>query len=277
MEAFRYVFSLMFLPKGYPHSVSKDYMSFQLYDTMQGFVGYVQGQLLVLCYLTALGIGNQEASVMSAMYVWIFKDTTGVMVGLCSGVPFITSIFAIKTTIPFWKMVAEVIRMCTGILDIYASLQSSYTFLVLSCISTAFNTVAGIMEQQTRATLMSHFAIHNNFADCAAKESNQDRGVKVFGIPLAFFWLQKIQANKSYLFLGYAFLALSKVMFTYLAVRSLNFQEGKAISKMSKKETPPGNTDNTLRERDVSVRDRSRSKSRGSRYRERGSKRASVR
>ena len=252
----------MFLPEGYPHSVSKDYMSFQMYDTMQGFVGYVQGQLLVLCYLTALGIGNQEASVMSAMYVWIFKDTTGVLVGLCSGIPFITSIFALRTTIPFWKMVAEVIRMCTGVLDIYASLQPSYTFLILSCVSTAFNTVAGIMEQQTRATLMSHFAIQNNFADCAAKESNQDRGVKVFGIPLAFFWLQKIQANKSYLLLGYIFLALSKVVLTYLAVGSLDLHKETATCEKQ-----------PTREKEESVRGRSRSKNRGSGngdYRNRG-------
>ena len=285
MEVIRSTFVMMFLPKGYPDSVSQDYIYFQLFDTLQGFVGYVQGQLLVLCYLTALGIGNQEATVMSAMSVWIFKDTTGVLVGLCSGLPQVTSIFAQHSTIPFWKMVAELIRAFTGFLDIYASLQSSSVFLFLSCISTAFNTVAGVIEQQTRATLMSHFAIQNNFADCAAKESNQDRGVKVFGIPLAFLWLLTIQANEGYLFMGYIFLAISKVMFTYLAVNSLSIQS--EISNPKRSSSHHVNeqyTDNkivsTLRKRKSSRAgsgSRSRSKENGSNRRRSSSTREKER
>ena len=94
------------------------------------------------------------------------------------GTPFFTTKFSKKKDIPVWKMIAEIIRACTGVIDIYASQLDGTKFLVLSMGTTAFNTMASVMEQQARATLMSHFALQNNFADCAAKESNQDRGVK---------------------------------------------------------------------------------------------------
>jgi hypothetical protein len=33
------------------------------------------------------------------------------------------------------------------------------------------------MTSQTRSALVTHFALANNSADCAAKEANQDRGI----------------------------------------------------------------------------------------------------
>ena len=33
------------LPKGYPHSVSKDYLSYQIWDTIQAFASSISGSL----------------------------------------------------------------------------------------------------------------------------------------------------------------------------------------------------------------------------------------
>jgi len=42
---------------------------------------------------------------------------------------------------------------------------------------------------------MTHFAKRGNFADCTAKEGNQDRGVKVFGILIAYVFLSTMYAE----------------------------------------------------------------------------------
>ena len=34
-----------FLPQGYPHSVSKDYLSYQIWDTIQAFASSISGSL----------------------------------------------------------------------------------------------------------------------------------------------------------------------------------------------------------------------------------------
>lgn len=40
------LFAWVFLPEGYPDSVSRDYLQYQLWDTLQGFLQYLRGIIL---------------------------------------------------------------------------------------------------------------------------------------------------------------------------------------------------------------------------------------
>jgi len=44
-------FHWLFLPRGYPQSVSDDYFQYQVWDTLQGFCDYLKGILLTLSFL----------------------------------------------------------------------------------------------------------------------------------------------------------------------------------------------------------------------------------
>ena len=44
----------MFLPEGFPNSVSDDYAAYQLWDTMQGFCSSISGQLSTHAVLTGV-------------------------------------------------------------------------------------------------------------------------------------------------------------------------------------------------------------------------------
>lgn len=61
--------------------------------------------------------------------------------------------------------------------------------MLLSSIIGIVNSTAGVISGQTRNALVTHFATADNIPDCAAKEGNQDRGIKVFGIALALYVL----------------------------------------------------------------------------------------
>lgn len=59
----------LFLPVGYPQSVRPEYMSYQIYDSLQGLCSYLRGVVSTSALLTAAGVGNAEATAMGAAMV----------------------------------------------------------------------------------------------------------------------------------------------------------------------------------------------------------------
>ena len=50
--------SAALLPAGYPHSVTRDYLGFQVYDSLQGLCSYVRGVCSSAAVLAGLGVGS---------------------------------------------------------------------------------------------------------------------------------------------------------------------------------------------------------------------------
>eukprot|EP00978_Attheya_sp_CCMP212_P022941 scaffold69347_cov44-Attheya_sp.AAC.3 len=67
--ASRRVFSDLFLPVGYPSSVGPGYAEYQVYDSIQGLCSYLRGVVATSAVLTAAGVGDAEATAMSAAVV----------------------------------------------------------------------------------------------------------------------------------------------------------------------------------------------------------------
>jgi hypothetical protein len=231
----RGTFSWLFLPQGYPESVSEDYVSYQLWDTLQGFCGYLKSIILTLSFLKGLGVGSADGSLDQAMLVWIVRDTTGVVAGLLAGVPTFTVHFSDRQQLKFWRLVSEAIKAVAGVVEIMAAYHSPpELFMVLACIVVSLNTVAGVMGSQTRSSLVSHFARVNNISDCAAKEGNQDRGVKVFGIPLALILLRSVGDHPSFPICAYSVLVVAQFLLNVLAVRALCLKPAATLKLVAK-------------------------------------------
>ena len=49
----------VFLPEGFPESVSSDYFEYQLWDTLQAFASSVSGSLATAAVLGGLGVGDR--------------------------------------------------------------------------------------------------------------------------------------------------------------------------------------------------------------------------
>ena len=215
-------FSWVFLPAGYPSSVSRDYLSYQIWDTAQGFLGYLKGILLSLSFLRGMGVGQESSSLSRAMQISLVRDSVGVISGLVVGIPPVTNAFSEKASLRTYRVVSEVLRLVAGLLEIYASVYSREYFLHLSCLIVVLNTVATVMATQTRASLVTHFACTDNVSDCAAKEGNQERGIKVFGIPLAVLLLQWLGEDIQNVMNWYAVLVILQLICNILAVRALD-------------------------------------------------------
>lgn len=73
------VFKSVFLPQGYPESVSGDYLQYQFWDTLQAFSSSLSGTLATQASLRGVGVGNQEATVAAATITWLLRDGTGML------------------------------------------------------------------------------------------------------------------------------------------------------------------------------------------------------
>ena len=74
--------SSLFLPVNYPHSVTPDYLSFQLYDTLQASSSYLRGLLCTQAILAGIGVGSTTATPASATLNWITRDGVGMLGGM---------------------------------------------------------------------------------------------------------------------------------------------------------------------------------------------------
>lgn len=61
------------MPQGYPHSVSEDYLAYQIWDTIQAFASSISSSLATKAILTGVGVGDEEATAVAATITWLLK------------------------------------------------------------------------------------------------------------------------------------------------------------------------------------------------------------
>lgn len=76
----RNFFRDVFLPQGYPDSVTDDYLEYQCWDTLQAFCSSLTGTLATEAVMKSVGVGDQSATALAATLTWLLKDGAG-MVG----------------------------------------------------------------------------------------------------------------------------------------------------------------------------------------------------
>ncbi|PKX95697.1 RUS1 family protein [Aspergillus novofumigatus IBT 16806] len=67
----------VFLPSGYPNSVTDDYLPYQIFDSLQAFCSSIAGLLSSRAVLQGVGVGNANASPTSALLLHILQDSSG--------------------------------------------------------------------------------------------------------------------------------------------------------------------------------------------------------
>ncbi|VDP20369.1 unnamed protein product, partial [Onchocerca flexuosa] len=73
------LFRDIFMPRGYPQSVSADYLNYQIWDTIQAFASSMNSALATEAILRGAGVGDKTASAMVAAVAWLLKDGIGMI------------------------------------------------------------------------------------------------------------------------------------------------------------------------------------------------------
>ncbi|XP_066577997.1 RUS family member 1 [Amia ocellicauda] len=211
------VFKSVFLPQGYPESVSEDYIQYQFWDTVQAFSSSLSGTLATQASLRGVGVGDREATVAAATITWILRDGTGMLGRI---------LFAwvkgskLDCDAKKWRLFADVLNDFAMFIEIVApAFPACFTLII--CIAGVFKSLVGVAGGATRAALTVHQARRDNMADVSAKDGSQETLVNMAGLLVSLLLIPVVTDN-SVLTFALFFLFTSLHLFAnYWAVRSV--------------------------------------------------------
>ena len=167
----------------------------------------------VYAVLKALGVGDTEATVISATMTWLLRDGCGM----------VTSILFTYFKAPIldnhpkqWRLVADVLNDISMLIELL--FQSPYVL----CISSAFRAVVGAAGGATRTPIIMHQARRgNNFGDVAAKDGAQETLVNLVGLVLNVMLVPRITQSTLVTWCFFLTFMALHIFFNYRCVRSV--------------------------------------------------------
>lgn len=210
-------FKSVFLPQGYPESVSQDYLQYQLWDTVQAFSSTLSGTLATQASLRGVGVGSQEATVAAATITWLLRDGTGMLGRI---------LFAwlkgnkLDSEAKKWRLFADVLNDIAMFIEIAAPHFPPF-FTLIVCIAGIFKSIVGVAGGATRAALTVHQARRNNMADISAKDGSQETLVNLAGLLVSLALIPLVTDNPSLTFMLFFLFTVLHLFANYKAVRSV--------------------------------------------------------
>ncbi|XP_012495780.1 PREDICTED: RUS1 family protein C16orf58 homolog isoform X2 [Propithecus coquereli] len=183
----------VFLPQGFPDSVSPDYLPYQLWDSVQAFASSLSGSLATQAVLLGIGVGNAKASVSAATATWLVKDSTGMLGRI---------VFAwwkgskLDCNAKQWRLFADILNDVAMFLEIMAPIYP-ICFTMTVCTSNLAKCIVSVAGGATRAALTMHQARRNNMADVSAKDSSQETLVNLAGLLVSLLMLPLVSGCPS--------------------------------------------------------------------------------
>lgn len=171
----------LFLPLGYPQSVGAEYMQYQICDSIQGLCSYLRGVVSTSAVLTAAGVGNAEATAMSAAMTWAMRDGLGMMGGLTFSY-WTSSLY--DAHVKEFRLFADIINDVGLTLDMLAPYTASENVLYITSLAMICKVMCGISAGATKGSITQHFCKKGNMADLNAKEGTQETLVSLLGMLL---------------------------------------------------------------------------------------------
>ncbi|GLH11206.1 Uncharacterized protein GBIM_16033 [Gryllus bimaculatus] len=209
-------FREVFLPQGYPESVSADYLDYQIWDTVQAFCSSICGALTTQAIMKGVGVGDNVATPLGAAVMWIFKDGTG-MVGRI--------VFAwwkgtfLDADCKKWRLFADFLNDIAMGIELFLPYFMEYSMQIL-CLSTSMKAIVGVAGGATRAAITQHQAIRDNMADVSAKDGSQETFVNLTASMLGILILS-LCTEERYSWGLFITITILHLYANYKAVRSL--------------------------------------------------------
>ncbi|KAJ7742156.1 vitamin B6 photo-protection and homoeostasis-domain-containing protein [Mycena maculata] len=228
----------VFLPAGYPASVSPDYLRYQIFNALQAFCSSLAGLLSSRALLEGFGVGKADASATHALLLTVLQDFFSRVTTICAAYVVGPSLSPEAKT---FRLLADVSNDAAIVLDTLSPLFISSALLPLRlpglrvaalCLSGALRALCGIAAGGSKAALTVHFATPTagagDIGDLNAKDSSKETVLALLGMlagSLIVPYLTTPSATYSVLFgLVGLHLALNYLGIRGVVLRSLNRQ-----------------------------------------------------
>ncbi|KAL0336512.1 UNVERIFIED_CONTAM: protein root UVB sensitive 3 [Sesamum radiatum] len=204
--------------QGFPSSVTRDYVPFQVWDSLQGLSTYMRTMLSTQALLSAIGVGDKSATVIGATFHWFLRDLTGML----GGVLFTFYQGAnLDSNAKMWRLVADLMNDLGMLMDLVSPLFPS-AFLFIVCLGSISRAFTGVASGATRAALTQHFALQNNAADISAKEGSQETVATMLGMALGMVLARITMGHSIAIWFCFLSLTIFHMYANYKAVRCLS-------------------------------------------------------
>uniref|UniRef100_A0A8C0GB37 RUS family member 1 n=1 Tax=Chelonoidis abingdonii TaxID=106734 RepID=A0A8C0GB37_CHEAB len=207
----------VFLPQGYPESVSQDYLPYQIWDTVQAFASSITGALATQAVLKGVGVGDQTSTVAAATVTWILKDGTGMLGRI---------LFAwmkgskLDCDAKQWRLFADGLNDLAIFMEILApAFPACFTLII--CTSGFFKCIVGVAGGATRAALTMHQARRDNMADVSAKDGSQETLVNLAGLLVSLLLIPLVTDRLQLTYTLYGLFTALHLYANYRAVRAV--------------------------------------------------------
>ncbi|KAF3811686.1 RUS1 family protein C16orf58-like [Colletotrichum gloeosporioides] len=223
----RQVFSDAFFPIGYPDSVSKDYLGYQLYDSLQAFFSTITSLLANRAILQGLGVGDADSSATYALLLTILKDGISRLATIGFAYRFG---LVIEPECKKYRFLADIFNDSAFFLDLFSPLFGSWTQVAALVVAEALRAMCGVAAGASKAALSKHFALRGNLSELNAKESSQETAVGLIGLIVGSFVVRHVESREA-VFALMIILVFVHLGMNYLGVRCVqlnNFNQQRA-------------------------------------------------
>ncbi|KAG2448238.1 hypothetical protein HYH02_006823 [Chlamydomonas schloesseri] len=183
----------LFLPPGYPDTVTPDYLAYQLWSVPTHITGHLSHALVTSSLLSAVGVsaGPTATVALSASIKWIVKDGVGALGRLIVGSRFSAEFDEDPRR---WRMVAELLSTCGLGLEVATVLYPQY-FLALACSGKFAQALGKGMGKPVFRVIQTHFARAQNVGAVAAKEEVWEVAAQMAGLAASVAVLRALEAS----------------------------------------------------------------------------------
>ncbi|KAF4168736.1 hypothetical protein CNMCM6936_001156 [Aspergillus lentulus] len=221
----------VFLPSGYPHSVTDDYLPYQIFDSLQAFCSSIAGLLSSRAVLQGVGVGNADASPTSALLLHILQDSSGRIATILFAHRVGT---ALEPECKMYRLAADVFNDVAMVLDCLSPLIPAGVGRV-GVLSAAgvLRALCGVAGGSSKASLSAHFARGGNLAEVNAKDSSQETIISLIGMLVGSFVVSHVTSFAatwaSLLFLLTVHLGMNYAAVRAVQMTSLNRQRANIV------------------------------------------------
>lgn len=209
-------FTVIFLPQGFPESVSNDYVEYQVWDTIQAFCSSITRTMATYAVLKGSGVGDATATAMGATLIWLWKDGFGMLGRIMFAYSYGS---ALDCNAKQWRFFADVLNDCAILVEMMAPLAPKQYYIYIMCLTGVAYSIVGVAGGCTRAALTQHQARRNNMADVSAKDGSQETIVNLLGMAASLLLTPLCSRHPHLPWLLYAVFTCGHLIANYLAVR----------------------------------------------------------
>ncbi|EYE99468.1 RUS1 family protein [Aspergillus ruber CBS 135680] len=210
----------VFLPAGYPHSVTDDYLPYQIFDSLQAFSSSIAGLLASRAVLQGVGVGNPTATPTAALLLHTIQDTTSRLATIAFAYRIGT---ALEPECKRYRFAADVFNDLGMVLNCLSPMVPAGIARV-GVLSAAgvLTALCGVAGGSSKATLGAHFVRggRGSLGDVNAKDSSQETIISLIGMLTGSLMINHITTPIT-TWLTLLLLLTLHLSLNYLAVRSV--------------------------------------------------------